>query len=150
MAIENIGSLYPTKIPGMSDNADIQAALKIYHYGSLTVPSTEDQVQTSSIAGYIKALQARAAALESQGIGSSYQADAPITSGTGAVPDGYIWIDSDTSSPVFNPTQVYATAKYQTSAPTVGITTGTLWVDSDSTPLKLYVYSGSAWREIGA
>lgn len=34
MAAENIGVLVPTKIPGYSDPADIQAALRVYHYGS--------------------------------------------------------------------------------------------------------------------
>jgi len=34
MAAESIGVLYSTKIPGYSDNADIQAAFKLYHYGS--------------------------------------------------------------------------------------------------------------------
>lgn len=34
MAIESIGELIPTKIPGYSDSADIQAALRAYHYGS--------------------------------------------------------------------------------------------------------------------
>lgn len=34
MAAESIGSLYPTAIPGYSDAADIQAALRVYHYGS--------------------------------------------------------------------------------------------------------------------
>jgi hypothetical protein len=30
---ESIGTLVPTKIPGLSDPADIQAALRLYHYG---------------------------------------------------------------------------------------------------------------------
>ena len=34
MAAESIGVLYSTKIPGYADNADIQAAFKLYHYGS--------------------------------------------------------------------------------------------------------------------
>lgn len=34
MPAESIGSLYPTAIPGYSDAADIQAALRVYHYGS--------------------------------------------------------------------------------------------------------------------
>jgi hypothetical protein len=34
MAAESIGTLVPTKIPGLSDQADIQAALRTYHYGS--------------------------------------------------------------------------------------------------------------------
>ena len=33
MAAESIGTLVPTKIPGLSDPADIQAALRLYHYG---------------------------------------------------------------------------------------------------------------------
>ena len=45
---------------------------------------------------------------------------------------------------------INATAKYQTSAPSLELTQGMLWVDSDSSPLKIYVYSGSAWLEIGA
>jgi hypothetical protein len=34
MATESIGELIPTKIPGYADAADIQAALRVYHYGS--------------------------------------------------------------------------------------------------------------------
>ena len=37
MAIESIGSLVPTKIPGYSDDADIQEALRIYHYGATSI-----------------------------------------------------------------------------------------------------------------
>jgi hypothetical protein len=32
----SIGDLIPTKIPGLSDDADIQQALRLYHYGSYT------------------------------------------------------------------------------------------------------------------
>lgn len=35
MASEEIGAIYPTQIPGYSDTADIQAAFRLYHYGSL-------------------------------------------------------------------------------------------------------------------
>jgi len=34
MATESIGELVPTKIPGYADAADIQAALRVYHYGT--------------------------------------------------------------------------------------------------------------------
>jgi len=40
MASESIGALYSTKIPGYADNADIQAAFKLYHYGSLEYDKT--------------------------------------------------------------------------------------------------------------
>ncbi len=35
MASESIGTLYPTEIPGYADSADIKAAFRLYHYGSL-------------------------------------------------------------------------------------------------------------------
>lgn len=41
MAAESIGTLIPTKIPGLGDAADIQAALRLYHYGSYTFDITE-------------------------------------------------------------------------------------------------------------
>ena len=34
MASESIGAIYPTQIPGYADNADIQEAFRLYHYGS--------------------------------------------------------------------------------------------------------------------
>ena len=41
MAVESIGTLVPTKIPGYADAADIQAALRAYHYGSYTFDTAE-------------------------------------------------------------------------------------------------------------
>ena len=41
MAVESIGVLVPTKIPGYADAADIQAALRAYHYGSYTFDVNE-------------------------------------------------------------------------------------------------------------
>jgi hypothetical protein len=41
MAVESIGTLVPTKIPGYADAADIQAALRAYHYGSYTFDTSE-------------------------------------------------------------------------------------------------------------
>jgi hypothetical protein len=141
MASENIGSVYPTKIPGYEDAADIQAALKLYHYGTLTEVANESQIIPNSVVGHIKALDTRVDAIESDGLGSSVLPSMPST-----VDNGYIWVDSSTT--VTTGVQ-YATASYQTEPP-ANPTTGTLWVDSDSSPLKMYVWSGSAWREIGA
>ena len=61
------------------------------------------------------------------------------------VENGYVWLDSSTT--VTTNIQ-YAQAVYETTAPT-SPTKGTLWVDSDSSPLKLYVYSGTEWKAIG-
>jgi hypothetical protein len=60
MAVESIGALVPTKIPGLSDAADIQAALRAYHYGSYTFDTSEtnpDNLINPSVAYSINALQ---------------------------------------------------------------------------------------------
>jgi hypothetical protein len=60
MAAESIGTLVPTKIPGLSDPADIQAALRLYHYGSYTFDTAEDDpanLVSPSIAYTINDLQ---------------------------------------------------------------------------------------------
>jgi hypothetical protein len=53
---------YPTKIPGYEDAADIQEALRLYHYGSTTIPTesnlgTASGINTKSIAGYLEVLK---------------------------------------------------------------------------------------------
>jgi hypothetical protein len=90
MASESIGSVYPTQIPGYDDAADIQAALKLYHYGSSTVPANEGALVANSVAGHIKALDTRLDSVESTGIGSDYSATEPTSP-----EDGFIWVDSD-------------------------------------------------------
>lgn len=62
MAAENIGTLVPTKIPGYSDAADIQAALRLYHYGSYTFDTAESNTANlvnPSIAYTINDLQSQ-------------------------------------------------------------------------------------------
>lgn len=141
MAAENIGTVYPTKIPGLEDPADIQAALKLYHYGTTNTITSESEIIANSVVGHIKALDTRVDAIESDGLGSGASATMPT-----GVDNGYIWVDSTSS--VTSDVQ-YAVSNYQSAAPT-SPTKGTLWVDSDTSPLKLYVWSGAAWREIGA
>jgi hypothetical protein len=66
MAAESIGSLVPTKIPGLSDQADIQAALRVYHYGSYTFDTAETvaaNLVNPSIAYTINNLQTQITAL---------------------------------------------------------------------------------------
>ena len=141
MAAENIGTIYPTKIPGLEDPADIQAALKLYHYGTSNTVTNESEIIANSVVGHIKALDTRIDAIESDGLGSSVLSSAPT-----GVDNGYIWVDSTSS---VSEDVHYATSSYQTSAPSTP-STGTLWVDSDSSPLKMYVWSGTEWKEIGA
>ena len=74
MAAESIGSLVPTKIPGLSDQADIQAALRVYHYGSYTFDTAETdpaELVNPSIAYTINDLQDQ---IDSLSGGSAIQA----------------------------------------------------------------------------
>jgi hypothetical protein len=48
------GAPYQTKIPELGDNADIQAALRIYHFGSDT--SNPSPLPEDSVAGHLNAL----------------------------------------------------------------------------------------------
>jgi hypothetical protein len=143
MASESIGSVYPTQIPGYDDAADIKAALKLYHYGSVDAPANESQLEPNSVAGHLKALDERVDSVEAIGVGSEYTANEPT-----APVDGFIWVDADA-----NLATDYAVpfVIYQNAEPTTNLSEGMLWVDKDSSPLKMYVYdSDLGWREIGA
>ena len=95
MASESIGSIYPTQIPGYDDAADIQAALRLYHYGSTAAPTNESQLAPNSIAGHIKSIDDRVDSLEEIGVGSTFTPNMPTS-----VPDGFIWVDSDSVIPI--------------------------------------------------
>jgi hypothetical protein len=146
MASENIGSLYPTKIPGYDDAADIKAALRLYHYGSESYDSTNtdpDEIPVSSVAGHLRALDDGVAELQSIGFGSEYSPDEPEDA-----TDGYIWVDSDA---VLSTNYTVPSVIYQNSEPTTDLSSGMLWVDKDSSPLTMHVYDEDlGWREIGA
>jgi hypothetical protein len=144
MASEDIGTIYKTQIPGYEDAADIQAALKLYHYGTTTVPTLESQILANSVVGHIKALDTRLDSVETTGIGSDYGSTKPSSP-----EDGFIWVDSASVAPAITLT---STAIYQNSAPTTGLVDGLLWVDKNSSPLTMYVYDlgTTTWKEIGA
>ena len=67
MAAESIGTLVPTKIPGLSDPADIQAALRLYHYGDYsynTANASTGSLVNPSIAYTINNLQSQITAID--------------------------------------------------------------------------------------
>lgn len=132
---------YAAKIPSYEDAADIKEALKLYHYGSSTIPANESSIDPLSVAGYLKSLDNRVDIVEAKDLGSIVSDTMPV-----GVENGYVWLDSST---LVTTNIQYAQAVYETTAP-VSPTKGTLWVDSDSSPLTLYVYSGTEWKAIGA
>ena len=150
MAVENIGSLVPTKIPGYVDDADIQAALRAYHYGSYTFDINEtdpEELINPSMAYTINNLQSQIttkAALEVSARNiSRAQNSAPVaanfTAFSATIPNGYIWVDTD----AVDPNGVYdATSIYTATAPTTNLTNGLIWIKKGSSPLEMYVYNG--------
>jgi hypothetical protein len=73
----SIGTQYPTQIPELSESADIQNALRYYHYGQITDPGS-GTLNANSIAGYIHALTTGKAALA----GSTFTGDVAVTATT--------------------------------------------------------------------
>ena len=150
MAVENIGSLVPTKIPALVDDANIQDALKAYHYGSYDFDTAETdpaELLNPSIAYTINDLQDQiddqtALELAARNI-SSAQNSAPVaanfTAFSATIPNGYIWVDKDASAPVG---YISATSVYTTTQPTTGLANGVIWIKKGSSPLEMYVYNG--------
>jgi hypothetical protein len=67
MAAESIGNLVPTKIPGYADAADIQAALRLYHYGDYAYTASNSNTANlvnPSIAYTINSLQTQISAID--------------------------------------------------------------------------------------
>ena len=138
MATESIGTLIPTAIPGYADAADIQAALRAYHYGSYSYDpanTSPASLITPSIAKTIYDIQADITALENRpSSGGEVDATQPAPGDftPPEIPDGFIWVDQDG---VLGGQPTSATSIYTNSAPTSSITMGTIWVDKDATEI---------------
>lgn len=92
MASESIGAIYPTQIPGYADNADIQAAFRLYHYGSAaynTANANTANLVNPSIAYTLNDIQSQITGLDPTGSVSKSIIDAKgdllIGSGNDAV-----------------------------------------------------------------
>jgi hypothetical protein len=137
MAVEDIGVLVPTKIPGLADAADIQEALRVYHYGGSGFEATAAQTSLPAvgIARRLFEISDDITALENRpSSGGDVATNAPVAVDftPSGIPNGYIWVDSDGS---LGGAPTGATAVFTNSAPTTSITTGTIWVDKDSTAI---------------
>lgn len=146
MASENIGALYNTQIPGLDDAADIQEALRLYHYGSLTYDPTNTDpslLPNPSIANHLKFLQDQVNVLNVKRTAGDYLPESPSN-----IPDGYLWVDSDSQGPAS--ASVAATAVFSPEPPTTNLANGLIWIDSDSTLKTAYAWdvSTASWVEI--
>ena len=150
MAVENIGNLVPTKIPALSDDANIQDALKAYHYGSYNFDTAETNTANllnPSIAYTITNLQTQittkaaleVAARDSSRATTTAPTAAAFTAFSNTIPDGYVWLDTDSSAGVG---YYSATSAYTTTAPSTNLANGLIWIKKGSSPLEMYVYNG--------
>lgn len=150
MAVENIGNLVQTKIPALSDDANIQDAFKAYHYGSYDFDTAETdptQLLVPSMAHTINDLQEQItdnadleeAARDISRASNAAPTAAAFTAFSATIPDGYIWVDKDAS-----PASGYysATSVYTTTAPASNLVNGLIWIKKGSSPLEMYVYNG--------
>ena len=150
MAVENIGNLVPTKIPALIDDANIQDALKAYHYGSYDFDTAETNTANllnPSIAYTITNLQTQIntkAALEVSARDISRATTtaptaAAFTAFSNTIPDGYVWLDKDSSAGVG---YFAATSIYTATAPSTNLANGLIWIKKGSSPIEMYVYNG--------
>ena len=150
MAVENIGNLVPTKIPALSDDADIQDALKAYHYGSYDFDTAETNTANllnPSIAYTITNLQSQITTKAALEVSARDISRATTTAPTAAaftafsdtIPDGYVWLDKDSSAGVG---YYAATSVYTATAPSTNLANGLIWIKKGSSPLEMYVYNG--------
>jgi len=150
MAVEDIGNLIPTKIPALIDDADIQDALRAYHYGSYDFDTAETdpaELLNPSIAYTINDLQEQIddqvtleeAARDSSRASNTAPTAAEFTAFSATIPDGYIWVDKDASAPVG---YLSATSLYTATEPSTGLANGVIWIKKGTSPLELYVYNG--------
>ena len=149
MAVENIGNLVPTKIPALIDDANIQDALRAYHYGSYDFDTSETdpaELLVPSMAHTINDLQDQiddqtALELAARNI-SSAQNSAPVaanfTAFSATIPNGYIWVDKDAAAPVG---YLSATSIYTATQPSTGLANGVIWIKKGTSPLEMYVYN---------
>jgi hypothetical protein len=147
MATESIGTLIPTAIPGYTDSADIQAALRAYHYGSYSYDpanTSPGSLVTPSIAKTIYDIQSDITSLENRpSSGGEVDATqpAPADFTPPEIPDGFIWVDQD-GTVGGQPTS--ATSVFTNSAPTTSLTSGVIWVDRDATEIASNPYIPTA------
>lgn len=135
MATESIGELIPTAIPGYADAADIQAALRAYHYGSYAYSpanTSPGNLVSPSMAKTIYDIQQDIVDLENRpSSGGDVANTAPVPGDftPSGIPNGYIWVDQDGT---IGGQPISATSVFTNSVPTSDLSTGVIWVDKDS------------------
>jgi hypothetical protein len=115
----DIGNLWKTQIPELTDEADITEAIKLYHYGSLSYdPSntTPSNLETFSIANYLQGLRDDVDDINSYPF--SYTSTEPTTN----LVNGHIWINSTD-----NVIKIYASGQFRTISAAISLSATYSW-----------------------
>lgn len=154
---EEIGKDYPTLMPALTDDANIQEAFTMYHYG-LTSYTGVETIPPDSVEGHFTAVDDRITSLEGRPVAGGIVSDSePTQVGTPpqAVPEGYIWVDGDAISSF---DADWPSVIYSPTDPSASLTNqdfGTIWVDQDgsasATPSykPAYIWNGTTWDLLG-
>lgn len=145
MAADDIGAIYNTKIPGLEDAADIQEALTLYHYGSLSYNTSNtdtSQLPNPSLARHISNIQGQINTLDQKRTAGDFLPAEPS-----GIPDGYLWVDSNSTGPA---NIVYSTAVYSNTPPTENLVDGIVWIDKSEATKVFYVWDAgiSDWVRV--
>lgn len=132
---EEIGENYPTLMPALTDEANVQEAFTMYHYG-LTSYTGIEEIPEDSIEGHFSAVNERVTALEGRPVAGGIVSDTePTETGTPpqSIPEGYMWVDSNDVSDFSTdwPTVIYSPTDPSASLTMADV--GTIWVDEDDT-----------------
>jgi hypothetical protein len=152
MAVESIGSLVPTKIPGLADPADIQAAFKAYHYGSYdynTANTNTANLVNPSIAYTLNDLDVRIDAIDTSGslAASSFNAKGDLLSASANDTLSVVTVGSNGTVLTAN-SATASGLSWATPAPAIEITTTSSTTDAriawDTTNKQIQVGNGTS------
>lgn len=151
----NVGFFFNTQIPDLDDDANIQDALRQYHYGG-GASDNEDpaSIVADSVAGHLQSIADKFEdVLTYYRTAGAFSDTEPTGTPSGTsldvgVPDGYVWVDSSASGGPS--TRYFAAAYYTNEAPTADLSDGVIWIDKDSALSTAYVYDAntSSWIAI--
>jgi hypothetical protein len=141
---------FDTKIPALTDTANIQEAFLLYHYGLDNYDGTTSPA-ANSIEGHFEAIDDRIIEIENTPTGGGVvQENIPhLLDNGGFVPEGFIWVDGDDTA---GATVYSGTVTLQNNEPS-SPTNGQVWVDRDyaiaSVNVANYV-NYTMWRKIAS
>jgi hypothetical protein len=126
-----IGDNYKTLMPDFTDDANIQDALQMYHYGQANYDPNTPTV-ANSVEGHLGNLQSQITTLSNTNVIGEAKTSQPTVTWKGqTLPRGYIWVNTDEVATSFVPPG-WSTSSTKTSSYTLVIGDGGTIVQMNS------------------